>query len=124
MPISNTAFSTGVTLPGDGTFGEIMRVDGSDTSATVNVRVISMDLSQDYTLQLAIVPVGTAISTPITNEQLLQPKNIKLGPTGLTGGFLEDVAIIVPAGMKLVGKANVANALVARSHGFKRSQTN
>lgn len=118
--ITNEPFNVSVNLPFDSVnFTEVFRVEAPAISYTANIRVISMDLTANVSLQLALVPMATAPNTAFTGDQYLQPKNIIIGPNGINGGFLEDTAVIIPQGMKLVARVS-ATGLVCRAHGLKR----
>lgn len=115
--IVNTPFNVSVAIGTSLT--EVLNVQQPKESVTANIRVITTDLAANISVQLALVPSGMALTNSLNPEYYLQPKDIVLGPNGITDGFLEDTAVIIPAGMKLVAKAS-AGGLVCRAHGLTR----
>ena len=120
MEIQNVPFNVATALTNS--LSEVFAVAAPNVSATVNIGVISTLIDTDIQVELALVPSNfNTVNGSLSPEHYAIPKNLKIGPTGVNSGMFEYSAIVVPAGMKLVGKASSAG-LTARVHGYYRRE--
>jgi hypothetical protein len=114
-----TPFTRGTAL---GTsFSEVATTVAPAVSTTLNMRVVTLTPEVDVTVQVAIVPNTWQSSDAVTNDMFIQPKDLKIGPTGIQVGIYEDTGIILPVGFKIIAKASAPASLTARAHGIVRS---
>lgn len=91
-------------------------------SATVNARIVSLNLAADVKVRMAIVPIAWADGSSVapSDDQWIQPVDLILGPNGIHNGIMEDTGIVLLPGTALVAYSNTGLA-TGRAHGFMRS---
>ena len=90
----------------------------SAISAVVNARFVSLDLTKDSKIGLAVVPNGADLST-IDTKYYNQPVGLVLGPNGISIGIVEDTGIVLCPGDTVVMFSDT-DLVVGHVHGFIR----
>ena len=106
-----------------GLYQSVFQAPGGCISVTVNARMITMDLAANSKIRMAIVSGDIYIdgtTTPPDDKYWIQPKDLILGPDGLTVGIFEDSAIVLAPGENIVMYSDT-NLVVGRVHGLMRS---
>lgn len=119
MSLITEPIDIGVALTA-GQYTTLAGCPAASLSAVVNIRLISRDLTADVKVRLA--NVGEAFvdgATPPADSEWIQPLDLVLGPTGVTAGILEDSAIVLKPGRKIVAYAD-ASKVTAHIHGFNK----
>ena len=106
-----------------GKYHSVYQAPADCISVTINARMITMDLTVDSKIRMAIVSSDIYVdntTNPPDDKYWIQPKDLILGPKGLTVGIFEDSAIILAPGENLVMYSD-NDLVVGHVHGLMRT---
>lgn len=106
-----------------GKYHSVYQAPADCISVTLNARMITMNLAVDSKIRMAIVSNDIFVdgtTTPPDDKYWIQPKDLVLGPNGLTVGIFEDSAIVLAPGENIVMYSN-NDLIVGHVHGLMRT---
>ena len=104
-----------------GQYKSLYQASSNCISATVNIRMLTVDIITNSKIRLYVVPGSFSEGvTPPDDAFLIQPKDLILGPDGVTVGVFEDTAIVLNPQEQVIVYSDNGN-VVSRIHGFNRT---